>query len=393
MGKIISAYGSFTAQNIKDRADIPAQADMTVSGSNVDCINIPLSLVHNTLQSSLLTVYGLCTTPRVNKWSNFSPKEWYVDANHYLQNRAKTPYYLGNFAGYNHGAVQARVLYDYSTKNAQITPVSNTFSVQVALNSGEINWTAINGGSNISKVCVKVYDSLGQLKTTKSVDISTFMKDGDQIPCIITDSITSTDTTDKTWYVMVYFGSLVEELIAYYPEPVGTSPVVYHYSFPVKYLDTPTIGVSIDYTTFPSFPTMQITTASGTTHFVDVAAKRVDVRCDIKPIPPFQDCGGNGNFPRFANSPLVYNADVKLVKGSTGQEYMFYDVIAGNNTCVNYANVGTNDDPPYQRIWFSYTFGSGYDLQYGDHIFVYLKRKNSNFQYGYCNGSTPVYVP
>lgn len=394
MSKIISAYGQYTAAAIKAKATIPNQSSMVVSGSDVQCTDISIAGVHNGIQSSCLHLYGLCTSPRVNKWSNFSSREWYIDASYYLQNRPKTPYKLADFAGYNHSAVEAKILYNNSTKNAQITPISNTFSVQVALNSGEINWAAISGGQSIDKVCVKVYDHLGGLKTTKSIALSTFMKAGDQIPCIITDSITSTATVDETFYVMVYFGSFVEDLIAYYPSPVGTSPVVHHYSFVVKYLGDPTFSIAPDYSTFQGFNTMQTADISGSPSSVNVAGRNIYVRKDLKVLPPLMDCGGNGLFPRFTNSPLQYNADIKLVKGDTGQEYMFYNVIPSNATCVNYANIGTdNDNLPYQRIWFDYILPVEYPIFYGDHLFVTIKRTNSTFGMGYCSGGVPVYVP
>jgi hypothetical protein len=42
---IISAYRGFTAAAIKAKANIPAQADMTVVGTTVDCKNISVSMV------------------------------------------------------------------------------------------------------------------------------------------------------------------------------------------------------------------------------------------------------------------------------------------------------------------------------------------------------------
>ena len=114
MGKIISAYSGFTAIQIKERASIPAQDDMTIDGDNIDCINISISGIHNAIQSSQYALSSLNTSPRVNKWSCFGPTEFYADAGVCL-NRAKTPYTMGCWAGYNHNAVAPYLTGGYST--------------------------------------------------------------------------------------------------------------------------------------------------------------------------------------------------------------------------------------------------------------------------------------
>jgi hypothetical protein len=391
MAKILTAYGNWTATEIKLKASIPASADMSVVGNTVECSNVVLSYIKTVLGSLENEVSALCLSVLVNIWSGFGPTEWIVEA-YYLVNRVKTPYKLGNFAGYSHEAAEARVATEHCTEKAFLTPVSSTFTVALAVNSGEINFPAIEGGQNIAHVVLKVYNSIGELKATKSAEVSTFMKSGDQIPFAITDAITSTATSDETWYCLVYFGTSVDDLVAYYPQPIATSPVVHHWTIDVAYLESPTFSINANMSSFPSFGTMQTVAISGSPSYVDIATGSIYVRTDLKLIPTFSDCGGLGNFPRFSGSPLVYNINIVLYKGETHTEETFTDVLSSDVTCVTYANTGDNSNPPFQRIWFDWTLPSGHSIFYGDHVYIYITRKNS-LQYGYCSGGTPVYVP
>lgn len=391
MSKTLSAYGNFSATAIKSRADIPSQSDMVVSGTDVLCENVNASLVINTIQSSCKHLYGYSTSPRVNKWSNFSSQEWYVNSPDLLH-RSKDPCALANFAGYNHGAVPARVVTEHSTTLVNITPAVSTFTVTIAINTGEINWPTIAGGTNISKICMKVYDHLGQLKDTKGVAFT--MQDGDQIPFLTSNTITSTSIIDEVFYVAIYFGSITEDIIAYYPGIIGTSPVTHHFTVNAKYLGEPTFSISADMsaTSFTAqFLTMSFT--GSTSSVYPLEDRQVNVDGYLCLIPTFSDCGGLGNYPQFNNSPLIYNADIKLVKGSTGYVYWFYDVVpGGDKECVTYSNIGTNASPPNQRINFSYQLPVENTITYGDNLYVYIKRRKPTFGYAWCNGGVPTIV-
>ena len=102
--KVLSAYGGFTSADIKNRADIPLQANMTVSGSNVNCTNINVTQVKNVLGESVTGVGALCQSANVNKWSNYSSREWLISWPT-ITNSVKFPYQLGSFAGYDKEAV------------------------------------------------------------------------------------------------------------------------------------------------------------------------------------------------------------------------------------------------------------------------------------------------
>jgi len=145
MGKIITAYGGFSATDIKNRADIPAQTDMTVSGSNIDCVNIKATDVKTVLGESVTGVGALCSSANVNKWSNFGPTEWYIPATGSdITNRVKVPYMLGSFACYNHDAITAYAYFPYPTNVFSSSSAGSLVNVGFMLNFGEYDWTKLN---------------------------------------------------------------------------------------------------------------------------------------------------------------------------------------------------------------------------------------------------------
>ena len=375
MSKDLSAYDGFSATDIKNKADIPMQNNITVNGSTIQCTDILLTDVKNAIGTSSTTVDSLCTDSSVNKWSNFGPTEWYV-SNQSLYNRVKTPYSLGNFAGYNKDAVEPTII--TKTVNAKIIEYPTTFDVTAVVRLGEYDFSRLN--QNLTRLWLKVYDGLtpvgeNYVDITNNADNTYYIHATVQSPY------------DRSYHLTgkLYFASFVGEVIAWFPNS-------FSWDIEVEFLTEPSMSVGVDYTTFPQFGTMMTTEISGNPSSVNVNTNVIYVRKDLKLIPTFSDCGGNGNFPRFNNSPLVYNADIVLTKHAGGST-TFTNVISGNQTCVTYANTGDNANPPYQRIWFDYTVPAGYDIEYGDIISIYIKRMNSTFQYGYCSGGTPVYVP
>ena len=103
MSKTILAYGGFSETQIKNRADIPSSSDINISGSNINCDNIKLSDVKSTIGETTNSLSNLCGSSLVNKYSGFSPIEWYAVSNTFYS-RAKTPYLFGNWAGYDKDA-------------------------------------------------------------------------------------------------------------------------------------------------------------------------------------------------------------------------------------------------------------------------------------------------
>ena len=143
MGKIISVYGCFTSQDIKNRADIPLQANIVVNGSNVECSVITISNIKNALGESSTALGVLCTSPLVNKWSGFGPTEWYLVAMDALYNRVKTPYSMGNWAGYNHNAVPVGLMNNVVPTEFFYNAGWPTITLGVTLQRGELNWDSM----------------------------------------------------------------------------------------------------------------------------------------------------------------------------------------------------------------------------------------------------------
>jgi len=135
---IISAYRGFTAAAIKARADIPAQADMTVVETTVDCKNISVSMVRNILNSPSSGVNGVASDSNVNVWSGFGPTVRTAPAG-VLINSAPGAGSLGSFAGYNHYATAPRWYNEAPSGDIWISSGTEaTFDCTIYI--GEVKW-------------------------------------------------------------------------------------------------------------------------------------------------------------------------------------------------------------------------------------------------------------
>lgn len=140
MGKIINDYGGFTATAIAAKAS--NTCNMTVLGTTVDCTNIQISKIKNVIGHYNADLGSLCNSSNVNKWSGFSPLEWYASASQVLS-RVKTPYEMGSFAGYNHNAAPASLgLNNSITLNSSYS--NSNFNLSVDLQLSEVNWSALD---------------------------------------------------------------------------------------------------------------------------------------------------------------------------------------------------------------------------------------------------------
>ena len=143
MGTPRYPYGGFTPQDLKNRASIPSQADITVYGDGIVC-------GHTDIPSEIKSVIGestndcgmLCLSPKVNIWSCFSPREW-VPSGATLISTPKWPYDMSTFCGYNHNAVAptppaATLSYP---KNAGGGIVNTTLGMRCK--AGEYDWSKL----------------------------------------------------------------------------------------------------------------------------------------------------------------------------------------------------------------------------------------------------------
>lgn len=139
MGKILQPYGGIDANVIIAKAS--DTAEMVVSGINVDCTNISLSRIAKVLAENRNSVGGLCTSPKVNKYSNFSPLKVTINPNDNVPKYTiKTPYQLGYFAGYNHNAKPPKLT--IADKTTLPSEPQSTIAMSGTFNLGEIDWNS-----------------------------------------------------------------------------------------------------------------------------------------------------------------------------------------------------------------------------------------------------------
>ena len=137
MPKIIHTYGGKTIAQIKSIADCPAQADMIIVGSTVECSNLNTTQIKNALGSSSTAVAVLCKSANVNKWSFYGPYVMSRDMNGEAINTLKTPYSLGCFAGYNHEALPPVYFLPFLTNLNGKKNVSYDINFGFTLNPGD----------------------------------------------------------------------------------------------------------------------------------------------------------------------------------------------------------------------------------------------------------------
>lgn len=130
MAKILNEYENNSAASIKARASIPIQPYMTVVGNTVECVTIPTSVIKGVLNVSDTSVGSLCMSENVNKFSHFSPVDLYRSSDGLVYRQVKTPFSMGNFAGYNHNAYPSSYFYSKTEVNRGIAKnSSNQFTI------------------------------------------------------------------------------------------------------------------------------------------------------------------------------------------------------------------------------------------------------------------------
>ena len=145
MGKILTAYRGYTATEIKAKADIPAQANMSISEPSLDCWDISLNACADLVGDATHSLKETCL--KANKWSGFSPSHIsYLNSGTLsatLRNELESPYSLGAFAGYNHDAAVPSLDHYYfqSTVNQ-----GSSATVDAYINIGEVRYPSPAAG-------------------------------------------------------------------------------------------------------------------------------------------------------------------------------------------------------------------------------------------------------
>lgn len=180
MGVALVSYGGISASTIKSRSSIPAQADMTVSGSDVDASNIKLSDAAALVGTSPAQLSEACQSSGINQWSRWSPKYWLLSGQTFvLTQRANKD--LGTFAGYNHNAT-GPYINSHTTDFNFYQGQTGTLHLLANIFLGEINWMdtpflgSVNmevsiGGSVIGTSHVAL-NSADYLSTSHSFDVA-----------------------------------------------------------------------------------------------------------------------------------------------------------------------------------------------------------------------------
>ena len=160
MGKQVDKYRGFSSAELKAKAGIPAKSDIVEYTNYIDCSNIKMSAVKTLLGASTWSLYDLCRHNNVNKWSGFSP--YLKDVSNAGRNGTITftkpsVCKLGDFAGYNHGAIPPSYI---SIDDYEKTTGSDGDNVtfQVEFNSTELILTDLNGALGI--VLCAVWDGM-----------------------------------------------------------------------------------------------------------------------------------------------------------------------------------------------------------------------------------------
>lgn len=211
MAKLISAYAGITALQIKNKASIPTQGNMTVIGEAVSCVNIDSDQIGAVLGEADSSWAGLCQSVKVNPYSGFGPREWNLGAAG-LFHSAKTPYSTDDFAGYNHQAPPPGISVD--DVSAENTALSFNFYAFVSF--GEVDYRDRTGA--IEVVC-KVMDG-ANVRATFIQDISA----SNYLQGVVFSGPVSNPSNLTNFTVQVYFAGAGHVKICDIPNIAASTP-------------------------------------------------------------------------------------------------------------------------------------------------------------------------
>ena len=217
MSKRLYTYAGFTAQDLKNRASIPSQADITVGSNYIDCssVDIPSEIrdVIGEGSNDLGTIY---LSAKVNKWSGFGPREWYVSGG-LLLNRVKAlPYDMANLCGYNHNAITPGWMGGSYITDFKYVQTDNSKVFSGGLQGGEIDFALMVGATHVKWV---IKDPGGNVIGSSLAVLGSYYNSNPIIPvCTITmGNWTGVKNLSSTIYLSNSFG---DELCVY----PGTAP-------------------------------------------------------------------------------------------------------------------------------------------------------------------------
>ena len=166
MTKVINAYNGFTADTIKSRSNIPAQADMVVAGTGVNCNKIKTSDIKSALSESTNKLNDLNTSSNINEYSNFSPGWWQYGSSIVSFITDTAGYKKDEWAGYNHVAPLPSKS-NYSTSANIIYNGYSDVVVTANISVGEVDWTNVFL-ANVDGLAMRVKQG-STIKSTQSL--------------------------------------------------------------------------------------------------------------------------------------------------------------------------------------------------------------------------------
>ncbi|HZK95716.1 MAG TPA: hypothetical protein VFC67_16050 [Prolixibacteraceae bacterium] len=212
MSKRLYTYAGFTATDLKNRASIPSQTDITVGSNYIDCssVDIPSEIrdIIGEGSNDLGTIY---MSAKVNKWSGFGPREWYVSGG-LLLNRVKAlPYDMANFCGYNHNAVTPGWMGGSYITDFKYVQTDNSKVLSGGLQGGEIDFLIMVGATHVKWV---IKDPGGNVIGSSLAALGSYYNSNPIIPvCTITmGNWTGVKNLSSTIYLSNSFG---DELCVY----------------------------------------------------------------------------------------------------------------------------------------------------------------------------------
>lgn len=198
MGKTLNAYASFSATDIKARATLPSQSNMSVGSTYVDACNMTTAAIKGVVGGSSNAISTLSSSASVNCWSNWSPREFTVSNGCAVS--TLRPYSEGNYLGYNHTApapVPPSATLQYTCDGGSITA-----SVVMKIKLGEYDWSRL--GATHAKIIIYYPSSSTIYSQSSLVALST--NNGDWITfsnVSITVAKTSVYTTTYPAYIFL----------------------------------------------------------------------------------------------------------------------------------------------------------------------------------------------
>ena len=267
MGKLIAKYRGYTPTAIKARADVPLQADMVISGDNVDCSNIALSQVKNILGAGVSGLYDLCRHDSVNVWSGFGPTVRSVSALA-LVNSKPTVAKLGDFAGYNHQAVTPGWLTGIPSGILWLPSVGGEPVFEAAVRVGEVRWSEIGALGIVHAI----YDG-DTIIAYQGIDFNDGLVQDDIIDISVTLPFTTVNKTytGKVWLVSNLVDFTESDIICRLPNTSDYIREVRLLAETTVVLDAPEgFTADVGFTNSPDFGTVYYSNLEGDATYDEV---------------------------------------------------------------------------------------------------------------------------